>query len=144
MSHVAIGVRDMDRSMRFYTDVVGMEVRFDDTEEFGGRLETKRRGVYLQMAEDPDATFVVLDQQLAREPFGEPAQMLQVGLHHFGFWVDDVDEVLARAEQAGAPVYAGPFDADSKDYGEPPGKTIRTLLLQDPEGNVVQFDQRVD
>jgi len=34
LSHVAIGVRDMDTSVAFSRDVVGLDVTFDDTEEF--------------------------------------------------------------------------------------------------------------
>jgi hypothetical protein len=28
-------------------------------------------------------------------------------------------------------------------WGEPPGDTIRSVIVQDPEGGYVQFDQRV-
>jgi catechol 2,3-dioxygenase-like lactoylglutathione lyase family enzyme len=51
VSHVAIGVRDMDRSLRFYRDIIGLEVRQDAIEEFGGvdgEPGVKRRGVYLK------------------------------------------------------------------------------------------------
>ena len=146
ISHVAIGVREMDRSLAFYTGVVGMTVRFDELEQFGSGGDfpgATRRGVYLQLADDPDAPFIVLDQQLGREPWGQPAEFFQVGVHHFGFWVDDVDAVAERARATGTPIFAGPADADSKDYGEPPGSPMRTVLLRDPDGNVVQFDQRV-
>ena len=34
VSHVAVGVRDMDRSLTFYRDLIGLDVRFDDIEEF--------------------------------------------------------------------------------------------------------------
>ena len=34
VSHIAIGVRDMDRSLRFWTDVVGLHVTLDTIEEF--------------------------------------------------------------------------------------------------------------
>ena len=33
--------------------------------------------------------------------------------------------------------------ADSVWWGEPPGDTIRSIIVQDPEGGYVQFDQRV-
>src|SRR6202158_2100724 len=36
VSHVAIGVRDMERSLRFYRDLLGMEVRSDNTQPLGG------------------------------------------------------------------------------------------------------------
>jgi catechol 2,3-dioxygenase-like lactoylglutathione lyase family enzyme len=35
ISHVAVGVRDMDRSVAFYRDVLGLRVGFDDIEVMG-------------------------------------------------------------------------------------------------------------
>ncbi len=37
----------------------------------------------------------------------------------------------------------GPADTDTSTYGEKPGGTIRLLMLRDPDGNIVQLDQRV-
>jgi len=149
LSHVAIGVRDMDTSVAFYRDVVGLDVTFDDTEEFrdaAGDVMLRRRGVYLRWASErdgPDAAFLVLDQPYGRERRGAPTPMGELGVHHFGFWVDDVDAIADRARAAGAEFFLGPADADSKEYGEAPGRPMRMLLLRDPDGNVVQFDQRV-
>jgi catechol 2,3-dioxygenase-like lactoylglutathione lyase family enzyme len=146
LSHVAIGAREMDRSVAFYRDVVGLEVTFDGVEEFrgaDGEIMLRRRGVYLRWSHDPDAAFVVLDQPFDRERTGEVKRVGELGLHHVGFWVDDVDAVAERASHAGAPFFLGPADADSREYGEPAGAPMRMLLLHDPDGNVVQFDQRV-
>jgi catechol 2,3-dioxygenase-like lactoylglutathione lyase family enzyme len=147
VSHVAVGVRDMDRSLAFYRDVIGLKVRFDDTEEFSGGSSgkfpsIKRRGVYLEYGKAGDDSFIVLDQQMGQEPFGEPAQLFQVGIHHFGFWVDDIDEIAERAQAGGFRILTGPGDADTIHYGEAPGKTVRSMFLYDPDGNSVQCDQR--
>ena len=145
-SHIAIGVRDMQKSLDFYRDVLGMHVSLDAEEELpalGDAPPLKRRGVYLRWREGPHETFIVLDQQLSREPFGEPAGLFQVGVHHFGFWVDDADAIAARAEQAGHPVVVRPVNGDSLAYGEPSGGVVRSAFLRDPDGNVVQLDQRV-
>ena len=146
VSHVAIGVRDMDASLPFYRDVLGLRVDFDGVEEFGGgegRPVTRRRAVYLHHTDDPSSAFLVLDQQLTRELTGGPAELFQVGFHHFGLWVEDVDAVVDRAAQAGFEPVRPPSNADTVAYGEPPGGVIRTVFFKDPEGNVVQCDQRV-
>ena len=145
-SHVAIGVRDMERSLGFYRDVLGMHISLDAEEKFpslGDSGPVTRRGVYLRWREGPHETFIVLDQQLSRQPWGEPAELFQVGLHHFGFWVDSVDEILARAKDAGFDAVFGPSDGDTAAYGEPAGGKVRSAFLRDPDGNVVQLDQRV-
>ena len=146
VSHVAIGVRDMDAALPFYLDVLGLRVDFDDIEEFGDgkeRPKTRRRAVYLHHTDDPASAFLVLDQQLTRELSGGAAELFQVGIHHFGLWVDDVDAIVERGIKAGFPPLRPPSNADTIAYGEPPGGVIRTVFFKDPEGNVVQCDQRV-
>ena len=146
VSHVAIGVRDMDTVLPFYRDVLGLRVDFDGVEEFGDgrdRPVTKRRAVYLHHTDDPTSSFLVLDQQLTRDPAGDPAELFQVGFHHFGLWVDDIDAIVDRATKAGSGPTRPPSNADTVAYGEPPGGVIRTVFFRDPEGNVVQCDQRV-
>ena len=86
----------------------------------------------------------MLDQQITNEIKGEPAQLFQMGCHHFAFWVDDIDDVLARVRAAGLPVVMGGEGpgTDTIMYGEAPGGLVRSVFVRDPEGNNVQFDQR--
>jgi catechol 2,3-dioxygenase-like lactoylglutathione lyase family enzyme len=60
ISHVAIGVRDMERSLRFYRDLLGLEVMSDQTQPIGNmptlyaKPETgKRRAVNLHYGKGP-------------------------------------------------------------------------------------------
>jgi catechol 2,3-dioxygenase-like lactoylglutathione lyase family enzyme len=146
VSHIAIGVRDMDRSLPFWTEVVGLHVTLDTEEQLtvGGEV-VRRRGVYLREREGPDETFVVLDQALSRDPSGEPTKLFALGIHHIGFWVDDLDAIAARARSAGVEIVAEASErgADTTTVGEPPGGFVRGMFVRDPEGNVIQFDQRV-
>jgi catechol 2,3-dioxygenase-like lactoylglutathione lyase family enzyme len=69
--------------------------------------------------------------------------MFDIGVHHVAFWVDDLDAVVNSLTAAGHPPFTGPVELDTPYYGEQPGGRVRTALLRDPDGNVVQFDQRV-
>jgi catechol 2,3-dioxygenase-like lactoylglutathione lyase family enzyme len=143
---VAIGVREMERSLHFYRDALGLCVKLDTIEElpgFGGAEARKRRAVYLGLGEGPHAPFVVLDQPLTVEPEGEPARLFQTGVHHFSFWVDEIDAIVARVRAAGFEVLFDPAVADTVAYGEPPGGKVASTFLRDPDGNYVQLDQRV-
>lgn len=144
VSHVAIGVTDMDRALKFYRDALGMTVSLDATEErdaSGDLPANRRRGVYLRWRDGSAESFVVLDQQ---ESVGTPSprRFEELGIHHYGFWVTDVDEIVARARALGEDVMIEPIETDSIGFGEPAGKMIRTALLRDPDGNIVQLDQR--
>jgi catechol 2,3-dioxygenase-like lactoylglutathione lyase family enzyme len=149
VSHIAIGVSDMDRSLRFYRDLLGLKVCLDTMENIGG-LKTlfanpqkgKRRAVYLRFDEGPHSSFLVLSQHPG-DATGAPIKLDQVGVHHFSFWVDDLRERVEILKAAGVPILVPPYESDTVAYGEPPGRKVLTSLFQDPDGIIVQFDQRL-
>jgi catechol 2,3-dioxygenase-like lactoylglutathione lyase family enzyme len=149
VSHVAIGVRDMENSLHFYRDLLGLKVTLDAMENIGG-LKTlftdpqkgKRRAVYLRFEEGPDASFIVLSQNPG-ESTGEAIKLDQVGIHHFAFWVDDLRERVEKLKASGVTILVPPIESDTIAYGGPPGKKVLTCLFQDPDGIIVQFDQRL-
>jgi catechol 2,3-dioxygenase-like lactoylglutathione lyase family enzyme len=148
LSHVAIGVRDMDRALEFYRDVVGLPVASDRIEEFAqraGQPSAQRRAVYLRWGDGEHSSYVVLDQHLTNETVGDATALFDAGIHHFAFWVDDLDETLDRARAAGFGVVLGGGGAVGSEWlGEPPGgRAVRSAMLRDPEGNHVQLDERV-
>ena len=146
ISHIAIAVRDMDRALPFWTDAVGLRITLDTVEVMGmegAEGTTRRRAVYLREQDGPNEPFIVLDQLLGGTSPGEPKGIFEIGAHHFGFWVDDIDAVAERMTAAGIPLLWGPVDSPSDRYGEPVGTFVRTTMVHDPEGNLVQFDQRV-
>ena len=50
---------------------------------------------------------------------------------------------ISHAKAAGVPILLPPMESDTIAYGEPPGKKVLTCLFQDPDGIMVQFDQRM-
>jgi catechol 2,3-dioxygenase-like lactoylglutathione lyase family enzyme len=144
LSHLAIGVRDMDASLNFYRDVIGLSVGADLVEDFSdGPMGLVRRAAYLRWSEGDAEAFIVLDQTLrGPAPTGEAKPLFDIGLHHFGFWVDDVAAIVGRAKAAGVGIVMEPFGSDSVAYGEAAGRPILAAMLKDPDGNVVQLDER--
>ena len=147
VSHVAVGVSDMERALVFYRDLIGLRVTLDTVE--GGGVDDlvgadRRRAVYLRAADGPEASFVVLDQQLDRQPFGSPPRILQLGTHHFSFWMDDVQGTFEQMVANGFRPIISPTEADSLAYGEPAGSgRVLTAIVKDQDGNPVQLDQRL-
>lgn len=145
ISHVAVGVSHMDRALAFYRDIIGLRVTLD-TEEgaFGDAAGSfRRRAVYLRHQDGPDEFFIVLDQLLDPEPFGKPPRILQLGTHHFSFWVDDLIDVFERAVAEGFRPVLAPTEAKAAAYGETGSGRILTAILKDQDGNPVQLDQRL-
>lgn len=149
ISHIAIGVRDMDRSLQFYRDLLGLKVCLDTMETIGGLkalfanpMKGRRRAVYLRFEDGQHSSFIVLSQNPVEVP-GDPIKLDQVGVHHFAFWVDDLRERVEKPKAAGVPILVSPIESDTVAYGEPAGKKVLTCLFEDPDGIIVQFDQRM-
>jgi catechol 2,3-dioxygenase-like lactoylglutathione lyase family enzyme len=140
----------MEKSLHFYRDLLGLKVTLDAMENVGGGMrqifanaeKSKRRAVYLRYEDGANASFVVLSQSPGA-PSGEAIKIDQVGIHHFAFWVDDLRQRVEKLKAAGVPILVPPVEADSAAYGEPAGKKVLTTLFQDPDGIIVQFDQRL-
>jgi catechol 2,3-dioxygenase-like lactoylglutathione lyase family enzyme len=153
VSHVAIGVRDMDRSLPFYRDLLGMTVTLDTFEGADGSpavegglnrfTSRRRRAVYLRWnTSDEHATFVVLSSP-SQDGDVLPLRLDQLGIHHVAFWVDDLEARADRLQQAGVRFVFGPMTTDTAGYGEPSGHQVLTCIFEDPDGILLQLDQRV-
>ena len=159
VSHLAIGVTDMDRALSFYRDFLGLTVIEDWLQEYtdrgrenspgladekapGRARKVRRRAVWLRWSHDPHGTAVVLDQLL--EPLAEDrrACLYDLGTHHVSFWVDDIDAIVRRAEEQGIDIPLQPITSPGVEYGLP-DTGIRSAYVRDPDGNLVQLDQRV-
>lgn len=148
VSHIAIGVRDIDAVLPFYRDLLGMRVVVDRRERFGDPAadppaERVRRAVYLRWADGPDEQFFVLDQKLPEPATGSSAELFSIGIHHVALWVEDLEPAVAGAAGVGATVVAPPVVSGGNSYAEPEGSRVRTVYLRDPEGNLIQLDQRL-
>jgi catechol 2,3-dioxygenase-like lactoylglutathione lyase family enzyme len=120
LTHVALFVRDVARTVDFYERFVGLHVVHD-------RVDDGVRVVWLSEQEH-DPEFVIVAIHLVP---GEPT--LPPRMAHFGYDLPSraaVDAIAARGQAAGLLVQ-GPADA---------GPIVGYFcMLQDPDGNLVEF-----
>lgn len=120
LTHLALGVHDLERTIEFYRRHVGLHVVHD-------RHDGDVRVVWLsERAEAPD--FVLVLFEIHSDPPPAPST-----LQHLGFAVGSREEVDAAAEAGRAagilvvpPVYAGPVVG-------------YFCIVSDPDGNQVEF-----
>jgi glyoxylase I family protein len=138
LHHGAILVGDVDASLRFYRDGIGLAVLMDH--EFEGSWRAlfdaptdRLRSVFLGDPQHPDAGIVELVRfdapAVARQAPPPPSS---AGFFLFSFFVD-VDAVLARLEHLGL---GG--DARRIDVPGPTG-AVAMATLRDPDGVLVEL-----
>lgn len=136
--HTAIVTADVERSMRFWRDGLGLAELFDHTFTgdwptlFGAATE-RLRSVFLGDPGTPDAGIVELVQFDDTRPGGRPPSAPT-----FGFFLvsleRDVDVTLARLGELG-------FDDDVRriDMPAPGGKTVAMAVITAPDGVRVEL-----
>jgi lactoylglutathione lyase len=119
VGYVILFVGDLERSIAFYRDVVGLQFRLrgDGYAEFA--TEGTRFGLYERGR---------LPELIGREPTvsGPGGEVV--------FLVEDVDAEAERFQAAGAAILSGPVD---RAWGH------RTLHVEDPDGFVVELAQEI-
>jgi len=141
ISHIAICTRDMEKSLAFYRDMLGMTVLFDgptDPTE-GGRLHNyqqarkSRRRVSLSFGAGKKPT-LTLTSHAGEAISGAPLKLDQMGITHFAFTVLDTEALLEALLAKGAQL-AGPRASFTNAQGR-----VRSFYVYDPDGIIVQFD----
>ena len=141
VSHIAVCVRDLDESLKFYRDILGMTVTVDRVQDtsagglpyvYAHRRATRRQAI-LTYGEGAVPTLVMTSHP-GDDPDGAPIKLDQVGISHISFTVPDVkalaDELIAKGV-----ALAGPMDGFTGADG-----AVSSIFVYDPDGILVQFD----
>jgi|TARA_B100000315_G_scaffold229600_1_gene239317 catechol 2,3-dioxygenase-like lactoylglutathione lyase family enzyme len=139
--HTAISVSDMERSLAFYRDLLGMEVLSD--QRWASSAESNPKPEKILRLENPAARQAMLKCgnchiELFEFSNPEPAPMAEDrpvhdhGYTHFSLDVKDVDAEYERLSDAGVEFHCEPINL---------GPSCRTTYGRDPDGNVIEFQE---
>lgn len=119
LEHVNLTVSDVDRSVRFYCTLLEMKVRWT------GLTSAGRPAAHI----GDDRTYLSLFQSAAASGVNRaPEDYESVGLNHFGYVVDDLDEAKDRLKALGIT----PKSVQNYDPG-------RRFYFYDPDGIEVEL-----
>jgi lactoylglutathione lyase len=111
-------VASLERSIPFYRDVIGLKMRIEGDGYAEFEMDNTKFSLF-ERSKLPE----LIGRQGGTAPCGE-----------IGFIIDDIDEVAERLKGLGVEILTGPID---RPWGE------RTLHIGDPDGNIIEFAQKL-
>lgn len=116
MDHVNMNVRDLSKTIEFYKNLFGFEIRKEDNSPNKLDAPSKIIGndsIKLCLYEDPQVT-----------PTG--------GIAHFGFHVENFDDIMQKCNELGVEIlYDGPIDFEKS----------RSVYIKDPTGYDIELSE---
>lgn len=121
MLHTMLRVEDLDRSLHFYTDVMGMKLlRKSDNTEYEYTL------AFVGYADESEQAVLELTYNWGNNTYDKGN-----AYGHVAFAVDDIYAFCERLEQKGADVYRKPGPVKG-------GKTV-IAFVRDPDGYAIEL-----
>ena len=142
MNHTGFVVNDMERSLAFYHDLLGLEIERDAILEgkfisqVVGFPNTKLRGVYLGLGDMRHSLELI---QYLNPPGYRSASIERnaIGASHLGIIVDNVEVFYQKLSQNGCQFVNPPAFRDS-----PYPWARKACYLSDPDGNWLEAIER--
>ena len=134
LHHVGITVQDLDASIRFYHDVLGLEFSNEpspwfDAPELGPAVGVPGAGLRQVSLRLGDTTLELLEYKSPPSETSKPLLSNNIGASHVAFVVDDIRAKKAELEAKGISFYS---DVNTVDEGVLAG--WRWVYFEDPDG----------
>ncbi len=141
LNHVALGVRDLEASLRFYVEGLGLRKTLEkDTSDLTPSLmrlpaEAKARTVFVQGASRV-GQLELAEWNLPESDDGRAKRPGDIGIGQLSFPVapEHIGTIHRRLVDLGYEVYTDPTTSVIKNYGP-----VTLFLCEDPDGNQVEL-----
>lgn len=124
--HVSVKTREWDRTMRFYTELLGCvtKVAWRAAPARAAMLQIPGAGCYVEVFED-----------MAFQPVPNGS------IGHFALRTDDVDAMAEKVRAFGAPITVEPKSVTIPNTTELGPVPVRIFFCEGPNGEVIEFMQ---
>lgn len=146
VAHIGLTVRDLDRSVAFYRDILGLHYQGEmkmggpETAALFQKPVCSARVAYLR-PDDTQAPPVELIQFLDCQVQEDTPSLFKTSISELCFATEDIDKEYARLKELGVEFLSEPQTFDSTSYGF--GKS-RAVYFLDPDRNVLELIQLVE
>lgn len=140
--HVGLTVSDLDRSVAFYRDVLGLAYQGEilmegkETEILFQRPDCKARVAYLNGAEDLQMPPVELIQFIDTKTEQTISSLFHTSISELCFYTEDADKVYAHLLEQGVECLSAPqnFDFSANGFGK-----SKAFYFKDPDGMILEI-----
>ena len=142
--HVNVNCSDLERSLAFYRDRLGL------TASMHARPESPQEGAAFRLDAAQWEAWILHDHRgygegilvdllewVVPRPLGAPPTAADLGFNRLGFTVPDIDDAYARLTADGVTGHGGPPRDTTVDGGAP----VRTVVVDDPDGILLELVQ---
>lgn len=123
MEHVAIMVRDMDQSIRFYSNIFGFNVRLRGS-------KPDREMTFLYLESQPDMEIELIQEKTAEVEYGETGIV-----NHLAFTVENIEETIQFLKEKEI--------VFTSDEVKPTLEGGRMILFHGPNQELLQLVEKV-
>ena len=142
--HVGVTVSDLDRSIDFYKNVLGLTFKGEllmegpETELLFQKKGCKARVAYLNGSDDVMAPPVELIQFIDADVEKTPADLFRTSISEICFAVSDINAVYHKLVEKGVECLSmpQPFDFTGDGFGR-----SRAIYFRDPDGIILELMQ---
>jgi catechol 2,3-dioxygenase-like lactoylglutathione lyase family enzyme len=121
LAHLAFDVKDMEKSLHFYCELLGITKAFQLFDQYGNPTTW-----YLKIS---DGQFIELFYG-RKDCLGDSSEYHSY--HHLCLEVDDINEIAERIKNSGLTIDHGPVQGKDLNY---------QCWVRDPDGNKIEFMQ---
>ena len=142
--HVGLTVSDLDRSVAFYRDILGLAFQGEifmegkETDKMFRRANCKARVAYLNGSKAIEAPPVELIQFVNNEVKKVPSDLFTTSISEVCFYTDDIDSAYKHLVDNNVECLSEPqyFDFRVDGFGE-----SRAFYFRDPDGIILEMMQ---
>jgi lactoylglutathione lyase len=120
--HTCLNISDLDRSIEFYTDHLGLK--------FVSRREIKQNNAEIAFLKDESGAAIELTHWRDKKTLAEGDNF-----DHIAFAVDDIESTVQELKKKGVTIAMEPYSLQ--------GSTSKIAFIKDPDGNWLELIQSV-
>jgi catechol 2,3-dioxygenase-like lactoylglutathione lyase family enzyme len=112
IDHINMSVKDLQASVQFYKDVFGFEIKEDQSK---------------------DNSYIIGNENVKLCMYEDKELKMKEGLNHFGFYIENFDEIVAKCKEMNIPVsYGGAIEWRNASHS-------KSIYITDPSGYVIEL-----